>query len=33
MGSVLLGLVAPLLSGATLGRELLLWWKTRKDWA
>jgi len=32
MLTVLLGLVAPVLSGATLGRELRLWWKTRRDW-
>lgn len=33
MLTVLCTVVAPVLSGATLGRELLLWWKSRKDWA
>jgi len=33
MLTVLLGVVAPVLSGATFARELLIWWKTRRDWA
>lgn len=33
MIDILLGCSAVVFSAALLGRESLLWWKSRKDWA